>query len=191
MRFLRLLGIAVLGSAPVRFVTRVVIGVGRSADRIASAARFRALVKDAGDSVCHWTSEIKYPENLRLGRRVIIGPHCTLGAAAPITLKDHVRLSKGVMLETAGLDFTNPPPYAHLQSPITLERGVWVGAHAIVLGGVTVGEYSIIGAGAVISRNVPPYSIVTGYGVRVRSRAGFPVPPPAAAAAELFSTKPR
>jgi acetyltransferase-like isoleucine patch superfamily enzyme len=105
-----------------------------------------------------------------LGCGVIIGPKCTLGAVGGITFGDQVRLSEGVLIETAGLDFNGKLPYSHVHQPIVLEDGVWVGARAIILAGVTIGAYSVIGAGTVVSQSVPPGSIVMGMGARDRPR---------------------
>jgi acetyltransferase-like isoleucine patch superfamily enzyme len=66
------------------------------------------------------------------------------------------------LIETAGLDFSAPPPYPQIARPIVLERHVWVGARAIILAGVTVGEESVIGAGAVVTQSVPPRTVVVG-----------------------------
>src|SRR5260221_12131921 len=96
---------SLLRSGPVRWPVRSTILAGRAAIRLAGLARLQALAPHAGDCVCHWTTELKYPERIRFGRHVVIGPRCTLGASAPIALGDHVRLSKGVVIETAGLDF--------------------------------------------------------------------------------------
>lgn len=159
-----------LSLPPLRWLTLAIMHFLRLAGRLASRARFSALAPHARDCVCHWSTEIKYPENITFGHRVIIGPRCTIGAAAPIFFGDHVRISKGVVVETAGLDFATEPPYKGLLRPIRIERGVWLGTRAIVLGGVTIGEYSIIGAGTVISRDVPAHSIVTGAGSRLRSQ---------------------
>jgi len=57
---------------------------------------------------------------------------------------------------------TKPLPYKHQGKPIVIEKGAWVGANAIILAGVTIGEYSVIGAGAVVSKDVKPHSIVVG-----------------------------
>lgn len=138
--------------------------------RLASAARTAALFPTAEGCFCHWSAEVKYPKRINVGRGVIIGPRCTIGAASPVVLGDNVHLSKGVYVETAGLDFTAPMPYPHIHKPIVIGEGVWIGANAIVLGGVTVGSGSIIGAGAVVSKDVPPRSIVTGQPMRIRDR---------------------
>jgi len=51
--------------------------------------------------------------------------------------------------------------------PIILEENVWIGARAIVLGGVTIGSGSVIGAGSVVTRDVPPLSVAAGQPARV------------------------
>ena len=151
-------------------VTRALLTLRRLIERLVSAARAQAIFSNP-TVVCHRSTEIKFPQNITLGDHVVIGSECTLGATAPIYLGDHVRLSKGVMLETAGLDFGKPPPYRHISKPIRLEAGVWVGARAIVLGGVTVGEGAVIGAGAVVSRDVAAGAIIVGQPSRTKFRA--------------------
>jgi maltose O-acetyltransferase len=115
----------------------------------------------------HWTVEVKYPTNIHVGDRLIVGPESTLGAFGGITMGDDVRISKGVVIETAGLDIKAGLPYQHVCKPIVIGSGVWIGARAIVLGGVTIGDGAIIGAGAVITKDVPAKSIVVGAASRV------------------------
>ena len=126
---------------------------------------FGLKVQDRGlGCVCHWSAEIKYPHNISLGNKVIIGKSVTLGAKEKITLGDHVRLSKGVVIETGYLDFGNGnmPPYSHLAKPIFLEEGVWVGANSIILAGVKIGKNAVVGAGSVVTKDVPSGCIVGG-----------------------------
>ena len=161
---------AILAYYPVRLTVRLLIVLLESFGRFVSLARLKAIAPHAIDTVCHWSVELKYPERVSFGRRVIIGPNCTIGAAGGIEIGDYVRLSKGVLVETAGLDFNVKPHYPHVTKAIQLERGVWIGAGAMILGGVTIGEGSIVGAGAVVTRDVPPFTVVTGPSTRMRAR---------------------
>jgi acetyltransferase-like isoleucine patch superfamily enzyme len=155
----------------VRVFLQVGAWAGATVGRIASIAHTARLFPGARDCFCHWSAEVKYPERITLGQGVIIGQRCTIGAAAPIELGDHVHLSKGVYVETAGLDFSGPRPYPHISKPITIGEGVWIGAEAMILGGVTIGAGSVIGAGAIVSKDVPPRTTVTGYPTRSRAMA--------------------
>jgi acetyltransferase-like isoleucine patch superfamily enzyme len=158
-------------SGLIRFPVRLALVVIDGLSRASSVLRTAALLSHAVELPrCHWSVTIKCAENIKLGRGVIIGPKCTLGGAGGISLGNHVRLSEGVMIESAGLDFTLNPPYPHTHGPIVLEEAVWVGARAVILAGVTIGARSVVGAGAVVSRSVPADTIVSGLGVKEWSR---------------------
>lgn len=132
-----------------------------------SHIRLRSLVKEVDrKSSCHWTVEIKYGNNIQIGYHSSIGPYSCLGAKSPIKIGSYVRVSRGVIIETAGLDLNLPPPYPHISKPIVIEDGVWIASNAIILGGVTVGANSIIGAGAVVTKNVLPNSVLVGQPLR-------------------------
>ena len=55
-------------------------------------------------------------------------------------------------------------------APVTIGRNVWIGTRAIILPGVTIGDHSVIGAGAVVSRDVPDRAVVVGSPARIVSR---------------------
>lgn len=124
--------------------------------------RIKNLFPHARNLSMSLSTDFKYLENISIGDHVMIGPDSIIGAHSRVVLEDYVRISKGVMIETASLDLSQPVPYPHVSKPITLKRGVWVGAGATILGGVTIGEYAVIGAGAVIAKDVPPHAIVVG-----------------------------
>ena len=152
----------------VRCFVKLILNIKSFFDRIWSNLKFKSLVKNSGDSTCHYSTEIKFGENIRIGNNTRIGPNCTLGAKGSIIIGDNVVVSKYVSIETAGLDYKKGPPYSsHKSSQIIIENGVWIGSNVIVLGGVTIEENSIIGAGCVITKNIPPKSLIVGMPNRV------------------------
>ena len=155
-----------------RRVTLGVLKLCAAASRAASLLRTAALFEGPNRPVCHWSVVLKYPANVRCGAGVIIGPRSTLGAAGGIVLGDNVRISEAVLIETAGLDFTDLPPFPHVARPIRIADNVWIGARAIVLAGVTIGRDAVIGAGAIVSRDVPPRGVVVARPPVTRDRAG-------------------
>jgi acetyltransferase-like isoleucine patch superfamily enzyme len=106
--------------------------------------------------------------NLRIGRRVFINHGCTLNDIGGITIGDEVLIGPRVSLITSGHPID--PAVRRRQivaAPITVERGVWLCAGATVLHGVTVGEDSVVAAGAVVTRDVPAGVVVGGVPARV------------------------
>ena len=57
--------------------------------------------------------------------------------------------------------------YPAMTAPVTIGNDVWVGAKAVILPGVTIGECSVVAAGAVVTKDVPPYTLVAGVPARV------------------------
>jgi maltose O-acetyltransferase len=160
---------ALLGLVPVRWVVRVAQWGLHRLRWVAGRVRFGALVRDRGiGCVCAHDAELKYPQNMHLGERVIIGSGVTIGAHSPVRIGDDVRISRDVIIETAGLDFvTRPPPYTHSSHPIEIGNGVWIGARAIILGGVSIGDHAVIAAGAVVTKSVPARRVVGGVPARI------------------------
>lgn len=127
--------------------------------QIISFAKVKYVFPRGENILMDYSVEIKYKENVKVGKGVIIGAMTTIGAHSPIVIGNHVRISKGVSIETASLDIRGELPYKHLSKPIVIGDGVWLGMNCMILGGVTIGSNSVIGAGAVISKNIPPNSI--------------------------------
>ena len=152
----------------VRYSVRVILNIISSFERIISNLKFKSLVKNSGDSICHYSTEIKYGKNIIIGNNSRIGPNCTIGAKSKILIGDNVVISKGVVIETAGLDSSDTPPYKnHISKPIIIESGVWIGSNAIILGGVTIESDSIIGAGCVVTKSTKTNSIIVGGANRI------------------------
>jgi acetyltransferase-like isoleucine patch superfamily enzyme len=111
---------------------------------------------------------------LRLGDDCFIGDECLLDLAESIELKEQVTLAERVLILThTNVGYRDHPLQKHFpasQAPVILERGCFIGAQAVILPGVRVGEGSFVAAGAVVTENVAAHSLVAGVPARfVRS----------------------
>ena len=116
-----------------------------------------------------------FTPNLRIGSYVNIGDHSHLSCINGITIKDNVRMGRKVFItdnahgvsEGSLLDMRpNIRPLAS-KGPIVIEENVWIGEMVCILPGVTIGRGAIIGANAVVTHDVPAYSLVAGNPARV------------------------
>jgi acetyltransferase-like isoleucine patch superfamily enzyme len=101
--------------------------------------------------------------NIRVGRNVFINQACMLNDIGGIEIGDDVMIGPRVSLLTAGHPLD--PGRRRRQivaAPIAIERNVWLGAGATVLQGVTVGSDAVVAAGAIVTRDVPPRTLVAG-----------------------------
>jgi acetyltransferase-like isoleucine patch superfamily enzyme len=106
--------------------------------------------------------------NIHVGRDVFINHSCTLNDIGGITIGDEVFVGPRVSLITSGHPVDPASRRRQIvASPIAIERGVWICAGATVLQGVTVGEDSVVAAGAVVTRDVPAGVVVGGVPARV------------------------
>lgn len=131
----------------------VFIGNESSPIRIGNKVTIRRGAEIIGDvQIGHEASinrDVYIRSNTRIGNRVNIGPFVRLITDAH-TIRNNSR--------RAG---------AFSQPPITVEDGVWIGASVTILGGVTIGEGSVIAAGALVNRDVPANSVVAGVPAKV------------------------
>ena len=88
---------------------------------------------------------------------------------APVTIGDNVFIAPNVGLYTAGhpLDVRQRNRYLEYAKPITIGNNVWIGGGCILLPGVTIGKNSVIGAGSVVTRPIPPNCVAVGNPCRV------------------------
>jgi putative colanic acid biosynthesis acetyltransferase WcaF len=85
---------------------------------------------------------------------------------ANVVLEEYATISQGAFLCTASHDYADPA-FPIVEAPITVGRRAWVAARAIVLMGVHIGEGSVIGAGSVVTRDVPSHTVCAGNPARV------------------------
>lgn len=109
------------------------------------------------------------------GERVFINQGCYLLDLGGITIGDRVLIGPRVTLSTAGHPVDPDERFDFItHAPIVIEDDVWIGAAATVTPGVTIGRGSVVGAGAVVAKDVPPLSVVTGTSAVERRRVRPP-----------------
>lgn len=104
---------------------------------------------------------ITFPWRLSIGDHVWIGEQVTILSLAPVNIGSHVCISQQAFLCTGSHQFLSPG-FDLIVSPISVLDRSWVAAKAFVGAGTTVGPDSVVGAGAVVVRNVPPGHMALG-----------------------------
>jgi acetyltransferase-like isoleucine patch superfamily enzyme len=118
-----------------------------------------------------WTSELFVGPHgrLEIGDRVFINYGCSIGATELIRIGDRCNL--GTQVQMMDNDWHRVEPDRRLERPpsrpIVLGENVWLGTRVLVLGGVTIGEGSVVGAGSVVVHDIPPRSLAIGAPARV------------------------
>lgn len=107
---------------------------------------------------------------IRFGKKVFVNSGCMFMDRGGITLEDGVFIGPNVNLITE--NHAEEPELRHnvYTRPIRIKRNAWIGAAAVILPGVTVGENAIVAAGAVVSKDVPDNTIVGGVPARTIRR---------------------
>ena len=179
-----------LASLPGRLAARVARGLRAGRLRRRRAAGPRALFVVPGVLVtgarnvtlgegvrllsnCHlWATE---RGRLTIGPRPYIGSHSWLVANESITVGADVLIAPFCYVQDTDHGFADPAVAIALQpsvsSAIVIEDNVWLGAHTVVTRGVRIGRGSVIGAGSVVTHDIPPYTVAVGAPARpIRSR---------------------
>lgn len=108
-----------------------------------------------------------YGENISIGKNVFVNHACTFMDRGSITIEDNVLIGPKVNLITTNHPINPAERRATISQPIVIKKGAWIGVGATILPGVTVGENSIVAAGAVVSKDVPDNTIVGGIPAKV------------------------
>ena len=110
-----------------------------------------------------------YGQNTYVGDHVFLNVLCTILDCNEVHIGDHVMIGPAVQIYTAAHHLRAKARIQGLEMarPIVIEENAWIGGGAILLPGVTVGRNAVVGAGAVVSRDVPANSVVVGNPARV------------------------
>lgn len=105
---------------------------------------------------------INYGKHTKIGKNVFINFDCTFLDLGGITIEDNVLIAPKVSLLSEGHPLSPQNRHSLMVGHIHIKKNVWIGAGAIILHGVTIGENSIVAAGAVVSKDVPSNTLVGG-----------------------------
>lgn len=139
----------------------------------------------AGTKIWHFShvmAHSKIGERCSIGQNVVIAPHVTIGNN--VKIQNNVSVYEGVVLEDdvfcgPSMVFTNvttprsgtPRNTSADYAPTVVKRGASIGANATIVCGHTLGEFAFVGAGSVVTRDVPAYAMVYGNPARVQGYA--------------------
>ena len=102
--------------------------------------------------------------NVSIGDRTLIGLSCVV--IGPVEMGNDILLAQHVVLSGLNHNFKNPNLPIKDQGvsmhKIVVEDGVWIGANAVITAGITIGKNSVVAGGSVVTKDVPPYSVVGG-----------------------------
>jgi len=152
--------------------------VDRFARLHASAARIEL---GAGTRVMRGAYVSSYVSNARAGEGIVTGENCWIGVDTVLSagqggifIGDNVLIAAQSVVVCGNHDFakvdlaTLDQPY--YGRPIRIGSNVWIGTHAVILGGVTIGDHAVIAAGGIVNADVEPYAVVGGVPARVLKR---------------------
>lgn len=105
---------------------------------------------------------------------VLIGHHTRIGLhntiIGPVSIGNHVNLAQGITVTALNHNFSDTTQRIDQQGistcAINIDDDVWIGANAVVLPGVSIGRHAVVAAGAVVTRDVAPYTVVAGVPAR-------------------------
>ena len=109
---------------------------------------------------------------------VIIGDHTRIGIGnviiGPAQLGNNIILAQNIVISGLNHHYEDITIPIHLQEvytkPIVVEDDCWIGSNAVITAGVTIGKHSVVAAGAVVTKDVPPYSVAAGNPARIIKR---------------------
>lgn len=110
---------------------------------------------------------INYGKNTKIGKNVFINFDCTFLDLGGIILEDNVMLAPKVCLLSEGHPISPKERQTLTAGRIHIKKNAWIGANATILQGVTIGENSVVAAGAVVSQDVPDNTIVGGIPAKI------------------------
>jgi len=113
-------------------------------------------------------------EGLRIGNNSNIGPYSYIGCSGYIEIGDNVMISPRVSIYAENHNYSKTTIPIKQQGitrqNVKIDDDCWIAAHSVILAGVTIGRGSVVAAGSVVTKDVPPYSVVAGVPAKIISQ---------------------
>tara|TARA_B110000503_G_scaffold40688_1_gene66859 strand:- start:9982 stop:10524 length:543 start_codon:yes stop_codon:yes gene_type:complete len=123
--------------------------------------RFFFKLKLKKGAVLYSGFTIRKPNKISIGKGTVVGYNCELDGRMGLYIGENVNISSDVKFYTLQHDY-NSSDFKAVGAQVIVEDYVWVSVRAIILPGVTIGKGAVIAAGAVVTKDVEPYSIMGG-----------------------------
>ena len=118
-------------------------------------------IKKPEDSIIYRRAKFLSPNNISIGHNSVVGDYAFLDARKKLFIGNNVAISSEVRLYTLQHDIESPN-FKAAGGPLIIKNWVYIGARAIILPNVTIGEGAVVAAGAVVTKNVEPWTMVGG-----------------------------
>jgi acetyltransferase-like isoleucine patch superfamily enzyme len=118
-------------------------------------------VKLGKGSTIHVGCRFYQPKHITIGADTIVGNYAVLDGRAPLSIGSHVDIASEVMIYNSQHDI-NDPKFQAIEAPVVIEDYVFIGPRAIILPGVTIKKGAVVGAGAVVTKDVESGIVVGG-----------------------------
>lgn len=110
--------------------------------------------------ICDFGNRVKF------GKGVFINHSAILSASGGIEFEDGVMIAPGVRIATINHDM-NERHSIYTYGKVVIKKNAWIGMNVTICPGVTIGKYSVVGAGAVVTKDIPDYAIVGGVPAKI------------------------
>lgn len=144
--------------------------------------RYLFRVSLGADSSIHWRAEFNQPAGVKIGHNTVIGNNAFLDGrmkhfvaylktnGIPLQIGNNVSIAGEVRIYTMQHDIDSPD-FTEVGAPVVIEDYVVIGTRVMILPGVTIGKGAVVASGAVVTHDVPPFTVVGGVpAVHIRDR---------------------